>query len=502
MPLNLVIPMAGQGRRFREAGYDTFKPFIEIDGRPMIAHVVERFPTEVRRFIVTCRELLSPGEVRYLEGELGCTLIFIPPHREGPAWSLAAAADQLPLDESFFIAYCDIAWRWDFDAVRARLDHDAVIYTHQGFHPHLIADNYSAFCRPRADAPERLDALREKGSFTDDWMAEPLSIGAFFVRDGRAMMAATRRLIEDDVRVSGEFFPSLIFNYLAADGAEVSLQPVPFFIHWGVPAQLVDFLRWKRVLTSAPPVAEAGEGRNILTMAGLGQRMDGLSAQPKALIPIDGQPMYRYCAARFPAAAPTLITTPAIAGQLDALGSPRGDQEERLVLPQQTGSQFETLRQAAPLLCRQRDFFLTSCDAFGLFDPEHFRATLARRRPDAVIFTFRPSLTQRKMAAHHTHVSVEGDRVTAVHVKGKGAQDDPGLAGFFWVADGAIFQRLDRVPPWHGGEMVADNAFAHFVAEGLDVMAYPLEQYVHLGTPEEFMEHRYWCERRELFAAS
>ncbi|AEG02031.1 NTP transferase domain-containing protein [Methylomonas methanica] len=494
--LNLVIPMAGRGSRFREAGYQTFKPFLEIDGRPMIQHVLERFPPDVRRFVVTSRELLSPAEIARLEQELNCELIFIAPHREGPAYSLAAAAEQLPLDESFFIAYCDISWRWDFEQVRAGLDHDGVIYTHQGFHPHLIANNFSAFCLPRADAPALLDTIREKASFTDDWMSEPISIGAFFIRDGHAMIAASRQLIAADSRVNGEFFPSLIFNQLTDMGGQVLLQSVPYFIHWGVPEQLQDYLRWKRIVNEPPsPTGDRGP-QNILTMAGLGKRMREVSEQPKAMIPIHGLPMYRYCADRFPAAAPTLITVPGIARQLNAANR----REKQIVLPRQTSSQFDTLLQAAPLLCGQRDFFLSSCDAFGLFDPQHFQATVARQRPDAVIFTFRSSLTQRKMATHHTHVNVENDRVVAVHVKSKRSEDDPGLAGFFWIRNGDIFHRLGQVPLWGEGEMVADNAFAHFVAEGLNVMAYELDEYVHLGTPEEFMEFRYWLDHRGVFA--
>jgi NDP-sugar pyrophosphorylase family protein len=51
--MQIVIPMSGFGERFRKAGYDVPKPLIEIDGKPIIAHVIDMFPGE-DNFIFIC----------------------------------------------------------------------------------------------------------------------------------------------------------------------------------------------------------------------------------------------------------------------------------------------------------------------------------------------------------------------------------------------------------------------------------------------------------------
>ena len=128
-PVNLVIPMAGRGKRFRRAGYDTYKPFLPIFGKPMIQYVLDSFPAHVRKFVLADRDLLTIDQVAYLEAQPGVVLVYVPSHDEGPAYSILTARGQLPLDESFFVAYCDIFWTWDYTAVEQLLDHDGIIFT-------------------------------------------------------------------------------------------------------------------------------------------------------------------------------------------------------------------------------------------------------------------------------------------------------------------------------------------------------------------------------------
>lgn len=54
--LNIVIPMAGRGSRFAEAGYKDPKPLISVCGKPMIQVVVENLtPQCAHRFIFICQ---------------------------------------------------------------------------------------------------------------------------------------------------------------------------------------------------------------------------------------------------------------------------------------------------------------------------------------------------------------------------------------------------------------------------------------------------------------
>ena len=48
---NIVIPMAGRGSRFTEQGYTDSKPFIDVNGKPMIQRVIENLGMSLIRII-------------------------------------------------------------------------------------------------------------------------------------------------------------------------------------------------------------------------------------------------------------------------------------------------------------------------------------------------------------------------------------------------------------------------------------------------------------------
>jgi NDP-sugar pyrophosphorylase family protein len=496
--VNALIPMAGQGKRFRRAGYDTYKPFLPIFGKPMIQHVLDAFPAHVVKRVLADRSLLTDDQMAFLEDQPGVIVHSIPSHTLGPAYSILQAREALPLDESFFIAYCDIWWTWNYGEVERLLDSDGVVFTRRQFHPHLVGNSYSAFCRPPSDDPYRLLEIREKAPFTDDWMQEPLSIGAFYVKSGRAMIESIQMLIESDDRVSGEFFPSLLFNHLVKQGRDVRLSDVDFFAHWGVPAQLEDVQRWVSVMNRLSRRTVASAAVNVCCMGGAGVRMQQVSQAPKALMPMpSGDPMFRYVADRFGCESSFFIVNEDMAARLTGYGV-RPDQVVDIGPP--TESQMATLRDASEFLQRQNDFLLTSCDAFGLWDPAIFAAFLRDERPDAVVFTFDPTLLQSALGGSHTYVQTAGTVVTGVHIKHRPDGNARGLAGFFWFKNGAIFGTLSGIEDESGRELCADHVIKTMVERGQRVGSFPIDEYIHLGSPVELQEFAFWSQYEALFA--
>jgi NDP-sugar pyrophosphorylase family protein len=90
---------------------------------------------------------------------------------------------------------------------------------------------------------------------------------------------------------------------------------------------------------------------------------------------------------------------------------------------------------------------------------------------------------------------VKGPWITDIHVKKSVSGSNLGLAGFFWVKDGRAFACMESSEQDADVEMCADHVFRRFVQQGRRVMAFTVDEYVHLGTPEEYLEHQYWTNR-------
>ena len=164
----------------------------------------------------------------------------------------------------------------------------AAIFVHNEFHPHLIKNPFSAFCRSN-DTKNKLKEIREKGSFTNDWMSELLSIGLFYVNDFDTLKKPIFDMINNKNVINGEYFPSLLYNYLLAEEISVDLLVVKSFVHYGTPEQLEDFLFWtdhflvninKRFVKSINHNKYAA----IVLASGTGSRMKSISSNPKPLI--------------------------------------------------------------------------------------------------------------------------------------------------------------------------------------------------------------------------
>lgn len=492
--LNLIVPMAGFGSRFKAAGYNEYKPFIKINNRPMIDYVLSAFPDEVTKYLIVNPELLTGEQRAYLQNKKNVILIEIDGHKLGPSYSLYQAREQLPLEESWFVSYCDIAWTWNFDEVLKLVQYDGIVFMRKAFHPHLVENNFSAFCRTEVkNGQEHLVEIKEKGSFTNNCSQEPLSVGVFYFKRGGDLIRATEEQIANGETVAGEYFPSVAFNKLLRDGkTPIITSDVDFFIHWGVPEQLNDYTRWRNLFKyELAKKVPSSTFDNIMCMGGVGARMRTISEQPKALIPLQGQPMYEFILGRTPARSHTLITVDKLIETL----KPK-QKVTKINVGSQTHSQVETLARAIPFFSEQHNFILSSCDAFGVFDSLELESFIQETKADAVIFTFAPGLMLKNLKkagrSHHTHAKVNSARVEDVFIKSFQSDADMGFAGLLWFCNGQDFVELERMHWDDGKEPIVDHFLKHLVKLGRRVFAFELKDYIHLGTPEELNEFLFW----------
>ena len=104
--------MSGFGERFRRAGYQMPKPLIEVDGKPIIEHVVNMFPGE-EDFLFICNED-HLDETSYKMREVlnricpTGSIVGIPSHKLGPVHAIQCVRDMVGDQEPVIVNYCDL----------------------------------------------------------------------------------------------------------------------------------------------------------------------------------------------------------------------------------------------------------------------------------------------------------------------------------------------------------------------------------------------------------
>ncbi len=484
--------MAGEGSRFKAEGFESYKPFLRLAGKSMIEGVIEPFEALNEIFILTTNDILKSNQKSFDNLIDSVNIIIIPEHKLGPANSIFLARNSLPRNRAYAIAYCDVWWSPKELNIAKLLDFEAAIFVHRGFHPHLVADNFSAFCSEKIQNNGSLLEIREKGSFTDDWMNEPVSVGVFFVRDSELLFNSIENMVAANDRVAGEFYPSIIFNELIKLGINVKLIDVEAYIHIGVPSQFRDMEFWSGIVNEDESKAPTNIQLNCMLVGGSGTRMKGLSDAPKHLLPVGGLAMLDYVAKKFNCHKNIVIGAP------NFMPTPMQNMTyEVVILPDKTNSHLETLKKSIEYLPKDKSILFTSCDCYGEIDWTVLKQLIQDSNSDCVVFSFEKSLLHKKNKQQHTTIKIENNFVTDVDIKSKNKSYSNGLAGFFWFRNTSIITDLLMTINYLDTqeELLVDHLIL-LMSKGYNKpTCYQLKSYIHLGTPDEFNEFKYWYGR-------
>jgi len=506
--MQIVIPMSGFGERFRAAGYRVPKPLIEVDGRPIIAHVMDLFPGEADVTFVCNRDHLDEPAYR-MEAILrgirpDARILGIAPHKLGPVHAVLQAADGLDPDRPVVVNYCDFTcvWDWaDFKAFVRDTNCAGAIPAYRGFHPHSLGSTYYAYLRERDGW---VSDIQEKRPFTETPMEEYASSGTYYFASAGLMRHYCARTIAEGIAVNGEFYASLVYKPIFADGLPVAVYPLQHFMQWGTPADLEEYLGWSRAfarLVDAPPPPRQ-EGAVLLPMAGAGQRFrDAGYAAPKPLLPVSGRPMALQALADLPAAPRTRLVLRRDLPELPAIETALTEAApgaERVVLDGLTDGQARTCLLAMDGLDPDAPLTIGACDNGLLYDPARFGALMADGA-DVLVWGVRGHPAARRRPNAYGWIDADaGGRVRAVSVKEPLADParDPIVTGAFTFRRARDFtaaaERMIARDARVNGEFYADTLVNDAIALGLDVRLLEVESYLGWGTPDEWRSFAYW----------
>lgn len=214
--MNIVIPLAGEGRSFIQAGYSLPKPLIDVAGNPIIQRVIENIKPKIpHRFTFICRkdhyERYSLAELFHNVTDGNYNIVQVINLPQGAACSVLTAIDLINNNNELIIANADQivdASIDDFIQFAREGKSDAAIMTFEASHPKWSFARLSKNSKVIETAEKKV-------------ISNHATAGIYYYKMGKIFVDAALAMIEKNIRFNNDFYVCPAFNEIILGGGRV-----------------------------------------------------------------------------------------------------------------------------------------------------------------------------------------------------------------------------------------------------------------------------------------
>jgi HAD superfamily hydrolase (TIGR01509 family) len=236
--LNVVIPMAGKGSRFANAGYTFPKPLIEVWGKPMIQLVVENLNIDANYTFIVQKEHYEKYNMGPFLKMLkpGCNIVQTDGVTEGAACTVLLTKEIINNDNPLLIVNSDQYLDWNSNEALYAFSADGIdggILTFESISPKW---SYAAI-----GDDGFVSDVREK-----EVISREATCGLYYWRHGRDFVKYSERMVARNLRVNNEFYVAPVYKQAIEDGQKVRCKKIEGMWSIGTPEDLNTFLSQKK----------------------------------------------------------------------------------------------------------------------------------------------------------------------------------------------------------------------------------------------------------------
>lgn len=232
--MKILIPMAGRGKRFEEAGYSFPKPLIDVNGNTMIQVIVENLNFSAEHIFICQKEHFEKYSLKeHLELiSPKCKIIQVNELTEGAACTALLAKEFINNDEELIIANSDQWIDWNnqhFLSFVRNNNAEGGIVTFIATHPKW------SFIK-----------INDEGKVTEVAEKRPISniatVGIYYFKRGKDFVESAEQMIRKNIRTNNEFYIAPVYNEMIESGKTVMHYPIAEMRGMGTPEDLKVFL--------------------------------------------------------------------------------------------------------------------------------------------------------------------------------------------------------------------------------------------------------------------
>ena len=241
-PLHIIMPMAGEGSRFAKAGWTTPKPLIELRGVPLFQRAIGSVAlpdVKMKYSFIVRQEHIDKQHIdRLIQNILPESQIFsVLKTTRGAVETCLVAETAIDDDDAIVVMDCDLEFR---SKGYNELVKEALSL------PASEADGGALVSFESVNPRYSYALVDEDGRVLRTAEKEPISnhalCGAYFFGSGKDFKRIAHQLLYDGTHGKAEFYVSLLYNYLLAEGKVVRLATMEEYYSYGTPEELKNYL--------------------------------------------------------------------------------------------------------------------------------------------------------------------------------------------------------------------------------------------------------------------
>ena len=234
--MNILIPMAGAGKRFADAGYMFPKPIIEIRNKPMIQWVIDSLKINANYIFIVQKEHQEKFNIKSVLKILkpNCKVIELDEITEGAACTTLLAKKYINNNKPLIIANSDQFIKWNSSKSLYNFNskkYDGAILTFEAIHP--------KWSYAKCNKSNFVTEVAEKKVISKN-----ATVGVYYWKKGSQYVKYAEQMIKKNIRVNNEFYVCPVFNEAIKDKKKIVIEKVDEMHGLGTPEDLNNFIQY------------------------------------------------------------------------------------------------------------------------------------------------------------------------------------------------------------------------------------------------------------------
>lgn len=236
--LHIIMPMAGEGSRFKKEGWETPKPLISLHGIPLFLRAINSVVTEsisAKYSFIVREEHIHQYHIdnMILMNIPGARIFSVEKTTRGAVETCLVAETNIGEDDAIIVMDCDLEFkssRFDY-LIKESLSQkpeDSIKGVLVSFNSNSPKYSYAEI-----DNNGMVVRTAEKEVISSHALC-----GAYFFGSGSCFLSAAHALLKEPCFKKPEYYVSLLYNKIIREGGDVRLAEMEEYYSYGTPEEL------------------------------------------------------------------------------------------------------------------------------------------------------------------------------------------------------------------------------------------------------------------------